>query len=241
MTWLRVLLARCTGFFTQKRADRELNDEIRAHLEMLEEDNRRTGMSPEDARNAARREFGGIEQMKESYRESNGLRFLETLLQDLRYALRMLRRNPGFAATVIILLALGIGANTAIFSAIDAVILRLLPVKDPQQLVMLEWTSHEFPQDFVNDIEGGGRHHGSGGPSDFGGAVVAYSTFTEIRERNHVFSDTFGFAGNNEQVNVGLNNHAESAVLQGVSGNYFQGVAVQAIIGRTILPEDDQE
>src|SRR5215471_1310494 len=101
MTWLRVLLARCTGFFTQKKADRELNDEIHAHLELLEEENRRKGMTATEARNAARREFGGVAQMQQTYRETGGIRFLESFFQDVRYGARMLRRNPGFAVTVV--------------------------------------------------------------------------------------------------------------------------------------------
>ena len=239
MTWLRVLFSRLRGLFSGKQAERELNDEIRAHLEMLEEENRRRGMSPGEAHNAAMREFGGVEQMKETYREINGLRFAETLIQDVRYSLRMLRRNPGFAGTVVLLLALGIGANTAIFSAIDAVMLRLLPVKDPQQLVILSWSSQNYPRDLVNSLEGGGIDRGPGGPK--GSNVFSYSTFTVLAGHNRVFSETFAFAGNNERINVGLSDRAESAIQQGVSGNYFAGVGVQAVLGRTILPPDDQE
>jgi predicted permease len=240
MTALRMMASRIAGFFRKQQADRELNDEIQTHMAMLEEENRRKGMSPADAHAAALREFGGIEQMKEVYRELNGLRFLETLAQDLRYSLRMLRRNPGFATTGVLLLALGIGANTAIFSAMDAVMLRLLPVKDPQQLVLLQWSSQGYPEDFVNDMEGAGRHRGSGGPFDFGGGVFSSATFEHL-EGNHVFSDTFAFAGNNEQVNVGFRGRADSAVVQGVSGNYFAALGVPVILGRTISPQDDQD
>lgn len=240
MTWLRVLLARSLGFFTGKKADRELNEEIHAHLEMLEEENRRRGMTSDDARNAALREFGGVAQMRETYREINGLGLVESFIQDVRYALRMMRRNPGFAIIVILLLALGIGVNTAIFSAIDAVMLRLLPMKDPQRLVMLYWASQNYPRGLLNGIEGGGGvDRGSGGPNQ--ATVFSYSTFLELRDANRVFSDTFAFAGNNTRINVGLSDRAEAAIQQGVSGNYFAGLGIHAALGRTIQPHDDQE
>lgn len=241
MAELRVLWVRILSLFGKKQAEQDLNDEVRAHLEMLEEENLRKGMSPDQARNAARQEFGGIEQMKESYRETGGLMFLETLWQDVRYSLRMIKRNPGFAFTVVVLLGLGIGANAAIFSGIDAIMLRLLPVKDPERLTVLQWSSQGYPREFVSDVEGGGQHHGSGGPNDFGGNVFSYATFTQLQEHSSAFNDAIGFSGNPEPINVGLNGRAESAIAQAVSGNYFENLGVPAIVGRTILPEDDQD
>ena len=239
MTWLRVLLARCAGFFTQKKADRELNDEIHAHLDLLEEENRRKGMTGAEARNAALREFGGVAQMRETYRETGGIRLLESFFQDVRYGARMLRRNPGFAVTVVLLLALGIGANSAIFSGIDAIMLRLLPVKDPQQLVLLEWLAKGFPNAFMNDYEGGGgKDEASGLDKNYS---FNYQTYLEIRDRNQSFSDTFAEAGNKGEVNIGLHGRAEVAGLNAVSGNFFQALRVQAVLGRTLLPSDDQE
>ena len=118
------------------------------------EEKRQQGMTEEQAQQAARLHLGGIAQTEEAYREARGIHFLETFLQDLRYAVRMLRRTPGFTAVVIVSLALGIGANTAIFSAIDAVMLRMLPVQNPQQLVMLQWHAKDWPQKYVSDLEG---------------------------------------------------------------------------------------
>ncbi len=152
---MRVLISRLKGLFASQRQDEDLNEELQAHLEMLVEENRRKGMPEDEARRAARVHFGGITQTAEAYREARGLHFVQTFLQDLRYAFRMLRRAPGFAAVVVISLALGIGANTAIFSAIDAVMLRMLPVEEPQQLVMLEW--HASPSVRKNIVERSGR------------------------------------------------------------------------------------
>ena len=238
MTRLRVLIARVKGLFAKDEQDRELNEELQAHLEMLVEEKRRQGLTEEEARRAARIHLGGIAQTEEAYREARGFQFVETFLQDLRYALRMLRRSPGFAAVVIVSLALGIGANTAIFSAIDAVMLRVLPVEEPQQLVMLQWHASKWPQKYVEDLEGSSFGNEHDGQSSYS---FTYAQYQQFKNQNYVFSSTFAFAANSDAVNVGIDGRAESAMVQGVSGNYFAGLGTQAVIGRTILPEDDQE
>ena len=237
MSMLRVLVARLKNLFARRRQDLELNDELQAHLEMLVDENRGQGMTEEQARRAAHVRFGGIAQTEEQYRENRGLYFVQTFLQDFRYALRMLRRAPGFAIVVILSLALGIGANTAIFSAIDAVMLRMLPVEAPQQLVMLHWHSPRHPQKYLDDLEGSSFGSATEGITSYS---FSYEQYKQFAEQNHVFSNTFAFAANSDQVNVGIDGSAETAVIQGVSGNYFEGLGVQTVLGRPITPEDDQ-
>src|SRR5205809_3794857 len=134
MTRLRVLKSRLAALFRKDRLERELGEELRSHLEMLVEENERKGMSPEEARYAALRSFGGVEQVKEVYREQRGLPMIETLVQDLRYGFRVLAKNPGFTTVAVLSLAMGIGANCAIFTLVNAVLLKDLPVKDPDRL-----------------------------------------------------------------------------------------------------------
>ncbi len=131
----RVIANRIRGLFTRKNHDSELDLELRAHLEMLTEENIRRGMSPAEARYAARREFGGVEQTKELYRDQRSIQFFDSLLQDLRFALRGLRNRPGFALVAILTLAVGIGSTTSVFSVVDRILFRSLPYPHDDRLV----------------------------------------------------------------------------------------------------------
>ncbi len=131
--WTRVL-----ALFRKSRLEGELSDEIGFHLEMLADEYRERGMDERAAREAARREFGGAEQMRESYRDRRGIPFIEGFAKDLRYALRAMLRSPGFTATAVLSLALGVGANTVVFSVLNALVLRPLPVASPGELYTLE-------------------------------------------------------------------------------------------------------
>ncbi len=137
MAWLRELASRLRGLFSRAKRDAELSDELRAHLAFAEEENLRRGMPPREARYAARRDFGGVEQVKEDYRERRGLPVIETLMQDLIYGVRLLRKSPGTAALAILTLALGIGASVAILTVIDSLVFPRLPYPHSEQLYLL--------------------------------------------------------------------------------------------------------
>src|ERR1035441_7048776 len=135
---LRRATAGLLALLRHRRLDRELDDEVVAHIELAERDARARGLSPEEARRAARLAFGGIEYMKEEHRDRRSVRWIETLLKDFRYGLASLRREPGFAVVAVGVLALGIGANTAMFSVLDAVLLKPLPFPEPERMATVD-------------------------------------------------------------------------------------------------------
>ncbi len=216
MEWLRIFASRFLGIFRKRRLESDLDTELRVHLDSLTEENIRRGMNEKEARHAARREFGGVEQTKESYRNQRGLPFFETLAQDLRYASRMLVRNPGFTAVTILTLALGIGANTGLFSLVNSVLLGNLPVRNPQELVVVEYTdgrSQEAEEDF------------------------SYPMYQAMRDQNTVFANVLTRSG--VDFNASYGGQSERAVGEMVSGNYFETLGVQPFLGRLISSEDD--
>ena len=160
------------------------------------------------------------------------------LLQDMRFGLRVLAKTPGVTILVVLSLALGIGATTAVFGVINTVILRTLPVYQPQSLYLLQWRLKTLKIDpFMDSLEGNeDQDERTGGAVSYS---ISYPAYQRIQKNNTVFSDTFAFAANSQDANIGLGGKASSAIMQGVSGNLFAGLGVSAILGRTIVPSDD--
>jgi hypothetical protein len=146
VNWLRVSARRLRGLFRKGARDRELSEELESHLQLHIDDNLRAGMNLEEARRVALIKLGGLEQTKESVRDRRGIPLLETLLRDSRFALRMLRKNPGFTFVVVFTLALGIGANTAIFSVLESQLWRPLPFPDSERLVDVHTVLRKNPR-----------------------------------------------------------------------------------------------
>jgi len=221
----------------RKRMLEELDQDIRDHIAQETQDNIDRGMSPANARYAAMRKFGNVTRVKEDTREVWSFVWLGQLLQDIRFGLRMLRKSPGFATVAILTLALGIGANTAIFSLIDAVMLRSLPVENPSQLVLLKWGARNEPNthgymsagDCANDMG-----HGAQNPS---GCSFSEPMFREIAQAN-VFSGTAAFA-NSGRLNLTGNGPATVINGQLVSGDFFRTMGLKSAIGRLFDAADD--
>ena len=187
MRTLLVWFRRLRGMLDRDRRERDMHEEIEAHLLMHIDDNRRAGMSLEEARRVALVKLGGIEQVREQYRDGSGLPAIEDVLKDIRFALRMMRRSPGFSLVVLLTLAIGIGANTVMFSVVNTLLLKSLPYADPQRLM------------FVQTADAAGRRSMATSPPDF------YTYREKNRTLNHLdafYSRPYNLTGGREPERV---------------------------------------
>jgi len=214
MKSLRRFFKRLTNSILRRRHDERLREELAEHIALLTEENLCAGMSPGEARRQALLKLGGMARVEESYQSERGLLFLEATLQDIRFALRMLRKSPGFTAVAVLTLALGIGANTAFFSLLDALVLRNLPVPHPEELV--RFGAHTPGDDY---------------------ASVSLPMFQEIMRDQNVFSGAFAVEGG-PVMNVETNGKLIRASVDSVTGSYYSVLGATPEIGRLLTPSD---
>ena len=212
---LRQLVSAARMLSRRTNADREMDAELRSHIELHAEDLIRAGMSRDDALRQARLAFGGLDRAKEECRDTMGISFFESLLQDVRFGLRMLRKNPGFTIVSVLTLALGIGTNTAIFSIVNAVLFRPLPFADSTHLVLL-WDSYGQP--------------GNTSP-------VSYPNFVDWRSWNQSFDGVAAYTGGDYV----LTGQGDPVHLEGMiaSASLFQVLGIQPVLGRRFTPQED--
>jgi predicted permease len=215
MDFLRTLLVRFNSLFRRNRLDSDLDEELRAHIDLAIAENLKRGMFPEDARTAALRAFGGLTQTRESYRVQRSMPFLEQIARDLQFAFRQLRKSPGFAATAILTLALGIGATAAMFSVIDAVILRPLPYKDVDRIV---------------DV----RTHSASSFWQFS----SWPGYLGMRRQNSTFQALAGYAPY-WGMTLKVGDQTQYVHVTQGTDNFFDVFGVQPFLGRTFLWGED--
>src|SRR5215469_15143861 len=215
MKAVRAWFHRCLGLFRKRGRDAEFSAELESHLQLHIEDNLRAGMTPEAAGRDALMKLGGIEQTKENYRDQRGLAFLDTTLQDLRFAFRTLRKSPGFTAVAVLTLALGIGANSAIFSLVDSVLLRPLPYRDASRLV---WIADEMPGHFF---------------------VVMEADYFGWRKCNHAFEDLAAYQSGDMLTLTGVGD-AEQIHAGHATYNFLDVLGVTPRLGRSFNAQEDK-
>jgi predicted permease len=219
--------------FRRKRKTTDFSAEIEAHIQLETERLRGQGLTEDEARATARRAFGNVTRAEERYYESRHWLWWDHLRQDVLFALRTLRKSPGFTAVAILTLALGVGANTAIFSFIDAVLLRSIPVKDPQQLVVFNWSARANPK-----LRGHSSYGDCADQTGIGDCSFSIPFYKTVRAQAGAFSGMAAFAG---PLDVDLSGNGAASIVRGlyVSGDFFSTLGVSTFIGRPLTPSDD--
>ena len=216
MRWLRVARHRLRSLFRSGRADDDLDRELELHFELLVREQMAGGLGEPEERRAARRAFGSPHAARDRCRDTRRVALIEDLVKDVRYALRTLRRSPGFALTAIVSLALGIGANIAVFSLVDTVLLRPLPVERSHELAFLKITDRDA--------------------LDYG--APPYPCFRRMRDQVPAFSGLAAFAS--DEMRVEVDGALEQVFGQAASGNYFELLGVRPVAGRLFTPDDER-
>lgn len=219
------------NMFHGDQLDHDLDEELHAYVELVSAEKMKAGMSPEEAYRDTRREMGGAEQVKQGVRDIRAGTLLDRLIQDIRYALRQMRKSPGFAATAILTLALGIGANTAIFTLVHSILLKNLPVVDPKALVRVG--DHE---DCCILNESASSREGSY-------SIFPYETYKYLRDHTTEFEQLAAVQAGGADLSARQAGNAMSHSSRGefVSGNYFETFGVRPFAGRSLMPADDAD
>jgi macrolide transport system ATP-binding/permease protein len=230
------ILRKLAWLFRRTSREEDLQAELRFHMEETAEERRFEGVSPEDAEMSARRDLGSLALVEENTRATWTWIWFEQLGQDLRYASRTLIQNPVFTLMAVLSLALGIGANTAIYSFLDVLLLRSLPVADPQRLAVLNWHNKSDRNTVF--------HGGSGSVYDdskygFASRIFPYPAFEIFQKSQTVFSSLFAYLPT-RNLNLTIRGQAEIGAGQYVSGDYFRGLGLNPAAGRFLAPEDDR-
>src|SRR5580704_3317132 len=217
MRWFDKSRMTIRSLVRRRTVESELNEELSFHLERQIAENVNSGMTPREARRTAMIEFGGVESMKEECREARKANWIHDFAQDMRYAGRVLRKSPGFAAIAILTLALGIGANSAIFSVVNATLLKPLPFRHPEKVVAL-WQTESAP----------------------GSYPLTGQDYLDWKARNKGFADMALYSWPS-RVNLSTGDSPEGATVTLVEANFFELLGVRPQLGRTFAPSEGQK
>src|SRR5690349_392618 len=215
MRKLRAWVLRFKGLFLKDARERDLADELESHLQMHIDDNIRSGMSPEEARRVAVMKLGGVDQAKEAYRDRATIPFVESAVQDLRFTLRQLRKNPAFTVTATAMVALGIGASVAIFAFVDAALIKPLPYQDTGRLLFVTETTPDIPR-----------------------ANFSYPDYLDWKKLNTVFDSLDVFSQQSDVVSTASG--VERVEGARVSASFFHTLGVSPLLGRDFSAGEDR-